>query len=65
MGTGGDTNQNSILKGILQNGSKFNYPGKEKKLIYKRITSEKELVNMNNSVIETIVNKFSKEIRLY
>ena len=27
MGTG-DSNQNSILKGILQNGSSFNYPGK-------------------------------------
>ena len=28
MGTG-DRNQNSILKGILQNGSTFNYPGKK------------------------------------
>ena len=26
MGTG-DDNQNSILKGILQNGASFNYPG--------------------------------------
>ena len=24
---GADDNQNSILKGILQNGSSFNYPG--------------------------------------
>ena len=56
MGTG-DSNQNSILKGILQNGSSFNYPGafkiyEEKKLFGMKKIEEKSLllVEMENEL---------------
>ena len=44
MGTG-DRNQNSILKGILQNGSTFNYPGKSNiNVVRSTIASSQQIV---------------------
>jgi hypothetical protein len=44
MGTGEDS-QNSILKGILQNGASFNYPGSFNYQTYTVILSTIAVVN--------------------